>query len=461
MKIQIAIKTAFLAAGVLMVTGCGSSGRHIPAATASETRRTPAQVQPHPMPPLVDNDGRTSLRTLLQTAVRVSPRVLAAGESLLAWRAQRPFVTRLPDPMVMVGWAAEEVRTRTGDQKLVLGVSQRIPWPSKLLLRGAISDIRAEQAQVKAYATGRDVLTDVSVAYFELAYGEEALLIANDAIRAWQRIVALAADGGQAASGVRLPELTRAETELALAEYDAQVLRELITTQQEVVRAEVGVSSGIQLGRSVMTLPPALTMDLEELRQIMWAHSQELLIANLHVREAELNQDTAALRSYPDFSIGGRMMLTDSRTDADPLYNGNDPFMVELGMSLPIWLGANSAARNEAFHRTAAMAHNRDAVRMKLRSRLTKSYWRVLNTQRLVRLHEKTLLPQAEEAMRVAHTLLTEDFTSLLGVIETTIAWQHFRTAHWRAVVDGAQAVSQLERILGTPLSTTTEGEKR
>lgn len=401
------------------------------------------------------------MRLLLQTAVKVSPRVLAAQETLLAWRAQRPFATRLPDPMVMAGWAAEEIRTRTGDQKLVLGVSQRIPWPGKIIVRGAISDVRAEQAQVKAYAAGRDVLTDVSVAYFEKAYAEEALLIANDAIRAWQRIVALAADGGQAASGVRLPELTRAETELALAEYDAQVLRELIATQEEIVLSEVGVSSDVRLGRSVMTLPPELTMSLEELREVMWAHSQELLIANLAVREAELNQDSAAMRSYPDFTVGGRLMLTDERTDADPLYNGNDPFMVEIGMSIPLWLGANSAARSEAFHRTAAVAHNRDAVRTKLRSRLTKAYWKVLNAERLVRLHEKTLLPQAEEAMRVARTLLTEDFTSLLGVIETTVAWQHFRTAHWRAVVDGAQAVSRLEQILGTPLRTTTKGEER
>ena len=85
------------------------------------------------------NGATLSLDKLLKETIEKKPAIQAAESR---WRAsqQRPAqVSTLPDPMFSYARFGSSVETRVGPQENVLMLSQRIPFPGKLGLKGKMA----------------------------------------------------------------------------------------------------------------------------------------------------------------------------------------------------------------------------------------------------------------------------------------------------------------------------------
>jgi cobalt-zinc-cadmium efflux system outer membrane protein len=447
-------RTALAAVLLMFLLSCGTSKHERYSNRLANGSSSMAMVDPgsHGEAPdpflLSDESGKLVLSDLLRSAIKRSPKLRGAREATSASKYRRAQVTALPDPMLKLGWYAESIETRTGSQEFAVGLTQSFPWPQKLSVAGDIADIQSNQARVNEWVAVRDVIVGLTRNYHELSYLIQADLASAELEALWADLVARAAGTEK----ISASEIARAETRLAQTRYDRLVLQELALVQKERIRSTLAVDDKANVGTPRVIALPSLTTELKELRAALLIHNQEILLAQLKIEEARAKEDLAGLSRMPDFSIGGRYIVTDPRTDASPRGNGNDPFIAELGIKIPLQQGAKNARIAEARHRTDQAAFSRDSVVQKLRANLAEAFFKARNQHRLLRLHQETLSPQAERAAREAEATLERGGSGIAGLVETIAARHQVRIGALRARADYAISLSRIEQLIGTPL---------
>ena len=455
------ILSIFIVSSVVgLLISCSSTDRGYRADSGPIRPRGPARTEsPPPLPPeLEDENGDLSLSRLMGLALEKSPRLLASRDLRVARRERRAQVTALPDPVLKLGWYAEEVQTRTGPQSFVIGLNQRIPWPTKLAVAGEIADIEARMAAVESWIAERDVLLELARRYHELAHLEASIELTREIEALWNDLVTRSA----ALPWMAQSERVRAETRAAQARYDRQVLGELAEIERAAIRSLTALPRELPLPRARVMTPPEIRLDLEQLEDLAVKSNQELLLAELSIEKSRARIEAAELEMFPDFSVGGRYIATDRRPDGvDPSGNGNDPLFFELGITLPLQRSAKRARISERRHESSARVHARHELRLSLRRRLAEQNLRARNEVRLVDLHATVLVPQAEHAAREAEARIAAGDTGLAGLFETIAARHQVQLTELRAKTDYAKRVTQIEALVGHPLQSTTKEDSR
>src|SRR5712671_6077676 len=125
----------------------------------------------------------TPLSDLLVEAEKNNPQIEAARQGWQAAKKVPTQVSTLPDPQfnlqhVSVGSPRPFAGYTNSDfAYLGLGVSQDIPYPGKLRLKGEIAKRDADVSQEQIESVRRNVLAQLKAAYFQLAYLSKTLTI--------------------------------------------------------------------------------------------------------------------------------------------------------------------------------------------------------------------------------------------------------------------------------------------
>src|SRR5882672_7416662 len=125
----------------------------------------------------------TPLAELLREAEQNNPQIQAARQSWQAAKQVPTQVSTLPDPQftlqnLSVGSPRPFAGYTNSDfAYLGLGVSQEIPYPGKLRLKGEIAKREADVSQQQVESVRRTVLAELKAAYFQLAYLSKTLTI--------------------------------------------------------------------------------------------------------------------------------------------------------------------------------------------------------------------------------------------------------------------------------------------
>ncbi|MCB0331268.1 MAG: TolC family protein, partial [Bdellovibrionales bacterium] len=134
-----------------------------------------------------------SLDDYILFALKASSELKSAFASYRAALQKSPQVSTLPDPTLNYGYFIKEVETRVGPQEQKVGLMQPIPWFGKLSLKGEIADSEAKAAFYAFLAKKNKLVTDVTDAYFELAYLKSASEITDanfELLKRWEQVVA-------------------------------------------------------------------------------------------------------------------------------------------------------------------------------------------------------------------------------------------------------------------------------
>jgi outer membrane protein TolC len=198
----------------------------------------PSLKSPPPMDPLVDriyslstpssssspssvNDPVTAdtLEAWVAYALAHNAEVTAAFAQYRTAQAQVPQVTALPDPRISYRFFFEQVETRVGPQKFAVGISQPLPWLSKLRLQGAAASQRASAAAARISSVQNRIISEVADAWYELYYFDHGLEImrGNRDLAVHLERLARTRYGSGAAGH---PDVIRAQIELARIEKD-------------------------------------------------------------------------------------------------------------------------------------------------------------------------------------------------------------------------------------------------
>ncbi len=392
-----------------------------------------------------------SLRELAAVAFQSNPMIRAARHKWESAIERYPQARALPDPMLAYGYSVEPIETRLGPQRHRLSLSQSVPFPGKLKLKGDIASREAQIAHLEFEKAVRDVIVALKISYFELLYIDRAIEITRQNKTVMDHLVEIGtADYAQDVT--TLNDVLKAQAQLAQLSYDFVLLEELRQTEVTRVNTLLNRDPETPIGELLDEPLPPITFPIDKLYALARDRQEEVRISDLQIEKSLKAMDLADKVSLPDFSLGFSYLDVGESIVAGLPESGKDSYGFSLGISLPIWFGKNSAAKREARLNYLAAREMRDLQLNNTYTNVKNSYFKLTNAERLVTLYKESLIPQAEESLEIAETWYREGKGSFSDLLETQSVWLNFNLAYYRAISDYQQHLARLEGLVGVDL---------
>ncbi len=397
------------------------------------------------------SDPPAKLADLLTEAERNNPEIQAARQS---WRSEQQVpsqVSALPDPQFQVQqFSVGSPRpfagyTNSDFAYFGLGVSQDLPYPGKLRLKGEIATQDAAVAQQQYESVRRAVLAGVKSAYFQLAYLSETLRILESDGQLLQQ-VEQSADARYRSGMGSQQDVLQAQLE------QTKLLREITTRHLEVAKAQAQIKELLSRSQSSPDIEPAglpetpLEYTYDDLLAAAKAQNPELAGAQKMVEKEKLQVDLAHKDFYPDFSVQYMWQRTDPSQ-----YRAY--YMLTFGVRVPIYRSRKQ--RPELAEAEADLSRSRseaDAQYQQVAYELRTEYDTAQKTAELLKIYSEGLLPQARaefEAGLAAYQNNRQDFQALLTSFLDVL---HLDEEYWQSSAARETALAQIEEVTGLSL---------
>lgn len=406
----------------------------------------------------VHSEAITALPELLAEAEQNNPQIQAARQ---AWQAAKQVpsqVSTLPDPQFTVQqFSVGSPRpfagyTNSDFAYIGVGVSQNIPYPGKLRLKGEMAKRDADVAQQQYESVRRSVRAGVKSAYFQLAYLSKTLGILESDGQLLQQ-VEKASDASYRSGMGKQPDLLQAQLE------QTKLLREITMHHLEVAKTEAQIKQFLNRPQSSPDIEPSdlpdtpLPYTFDELLSYAKADNPEISGAHKIVERQNLQVDLAHKDFYPDFNLQYAWQRTDP-TQFRAYY------MLSVGIQVPIYRGRKQ--RPELAQAEAELNRARSGAESQTQQvafELRNEFDVAEKTTEVLKIYREGLLPQARaefEASEAAYQNNRQDFQTLLNTFLDVLQLDE---EYWQSVADRETALARLEELTG--LSLREEGTKR
>ena len=391
---------------------------------------------------------RVTYAWVLQKAWERNPEIQAAKWRWRAAMERVPQAESYPNPLFSFTYYVREVETRVGPQRQAFSLSQKIPFPGKLSLKGEIERVKVQKAAIQFEQTVISVLSQVKEIYYELFFLEEARKLYQKQKLLLERYVAFAAGEFSKKVGRFFP-LFKAQSFLAQIHYEELLLAEKQTAVLEELRALLDLPPEFPLKN--LSPPPFIPLKakLSTLQRLAERESELLRLAQKEVEKRVAEFRLARLSHLPDFVLSAKWIETGNAVNPSLPGSGKDPIMLTLGVSIPLWWGRDEAKiREKRFAIWEGLA-KRQSVWKQIRARVANLYFQWWNAERLRILYGEKLIPQAKKAMVTAEEEYRRGVMSYESLLETVSAWLNFQLAYYRALADCGKWRARLERVIG------------
>jgi outer membrane protein TolC len=391
--------------------------------------------------------ARVTLAAVVDGVLERNPGVEAARARWRAALERYPQALALPDPMVRLQYWTRASMNPDAPRRLDTMVTQAIPFPGSIALRGDLALEEAEMERLRYDAALRDAIVEAREAFLELAYLDRAREVLEEQERILARYATVAA-GDLPIGRTNLPEEIRARSLLAQAGYDRVLVLDLRRVEEQRIRGLLRLPPGVPLGPAEAPAPSGAAVRLEQVLALAESRSQELAMAGVALRMADIEKSMARAEFAPELEVGGVWMR--NMEDASGDFMGGRA--VTVGLSIPLWVHSKSARVRETEALEVAAGADRAAAAERVRAAAARLHFRVRNGGRLAALYRDTLFPQAEKSLALAEGLYREGKGSLAGALEAAAARQNILLALHRAEADLGQAEARLEQVIGASL---------
>ncbi|MFQ5443688.1 MAG: TolC family protein [Nitrospinales bacterium] len=395
-----------------------------------------------------------SLKNLEAIAFDRNPGLKAAKANWRAVIERYPQVTALDDPEIgfdtwniPTGFNLDETRNT------IYWISQKFPFPGKLKIKGDIVAQEVKVAGTQFEIAARELLAELEVGYHELLYMDRAIDIVrkNKTLAAHLSKISATEYSAQATT---LNDVLKAQSQLAQLDNDLILLTELRLIEVAHINTLLDLPPGQSIGkpRDVPFIP--FDIELKQLYQMVREHQQELKINGFEIEKSRHKILLAEKKYYPDF-----------RTSFKWFDNNNigldQGLGVFVGINVPIWFAKNRARVSEARNNLHALEYEKKNLENRTFAEINKIYFKIKNSNRLVRLYKNSLIPQALQSLEITETWYKQNKGSFTGLLEARSTWLNFQLAYQRALADYFQHIARIERLTGVNLEIAKNKENR
>lgn len=386
-----------------------------------------------------------SLSDLIRYAYKKSPVVKAARDEWRASVEQYRVATSFDDPEVMVEgmYMSDAARDFADPEDWKVSLVQPLPLPGKLAKAGDLATTEAQISRLRLDRAVRDTTLRIRESYQELLYLREAKRLAAANRELLDQLRKVGETASSSDNRASLVDVMKAQAQIGQVGYDMLLLEESALTEQVRLNSILNRPAEAVIGTlSAGTMQP-VTYTLQEIYTLAETNLEEIRIAQANIGKAQTMVSLASYETLPRFAFGV------SYGDL----NQKQQLGVQAGLSLPLWHGKNAGRMAAAQAESEKMRAQWSAEVNEARVATREVYFRLQNSERLVRLYRDDLIPQANRALQTAETWYSQNQGSFSDYTETVSTWYNFQLALARAQADYGKYLARLESIAGRTLT--------
>ncbi len=397
-----------------------------------------------------DNDvalrNRLVLSELIQEVLARNPELAAARKQ---WEAATNRITQarsLDDPILSVQlWNVPQPFKATQADNTIFGLSQNLPFPGKLALKGDVASRSAEMTEQSVRAKERELVARLKQAYYDLFLAQKAVQIHHEQVELLRQFVEIATAKFRTGKGSQA-DVLKAQVELSLLFQHLPVLEQRRKTAAAMLNTllDRDTSSPLGLAQEPSQLP--IDQPLDDLHSFALNDRPELKAAELDVQRSEQSRALAQRQYYPDFNVAFQRFQN---------YQANDGFGAYVAMSIPFafWTKPKyDAGVQEAEAAVAAAQAQQHTLENLTRFQIDDLMAKLRATDQVATLYRTTILPQAEQSLESARAGYRAGKAGFLDLIDTQRAWRGFQLEYYKALVDRQYRLAELEQVVGITL---------
>lgn len=408
--------------------------------------------------------GTVQLPDLLEYAYLTSPAITASKKSWESFIETYRIEKSLPDPQLVATYFPRPIETRLGPQDWSLTLSQVIPFPGTLSQKARVLEADVTISRLKVDKAVKTIVTEVSLAFYELVYIQKAIAVAQANLDLNQQMLQIS-ENAYADDKALFYDVSKARAQTAQIQYDILLLKELEKTQKTTLNTLLNRPPTALLGHATGTLPQKVVYSLDEVYELAMLHQEDILMAEEKVNKSEQAIQLTRLETLPSFKLGLFYAgIGDPDVPNPPPDAGDDAVGVQFGMNIPLWSGKNKSRTAQALaQKQKAQAQKIEAANS-VKAGISRLWFKLENAQRLITLYEKDLLPQAVSSVQTAETWFKQGQGSFSDFLEIQATAYNFQLSLTRAKADYAKTLVLLEQAAGAVLDAKTgqnTGEKK
>lgn len=311
-----------------------------------------------------------SLDSLLNKAYLNNPEINALRLQYEAALQKGPQVSQLQDPTIGFGVPILRTETRLGSQVMMISATQMFPWFGTLKAKKDVVMTMAKSKYERIAAAKLNIDFKLKTTYYKLVLIKEQQLILSNNIRLFEAIekvtLAKVESGKTLFSDVLI-------VQMKMDELQNQIL--ILESQKSKYSSEINGLLNIDLNTELKTdiLNVKLTnLDYDLASFKVKIESNHPLINqidwNIETSQNELELNTKL--GLPTFGLGIDYSLINSRTDANPNFNGRDILIPKLMLNVPIYRKKYAAKQQEETLKIEAYGFQKEQITNNLLSRI-------------------------------------------------------------------------------------------
>ncbi len=396
----------------------------------------------------------TSLDSLINKALRVSPKIKMLKAKLSAAENMIPQVSNLPDPMLSLGLMNLPTNSFSFTQEpmtgKIVGLSQMIPFPGKLSKMGEVAEKNTDIVREELKDAENEIIKNVTNTYYELAFTRKAVSIVKESRKLLKSI----------ADVVR----TKYSVSTASQQNLLKVELELTNVNDKLDELAGKESSELSMLNSFLLLPADSPLNIEEnfdfkylsftqakLDSLAKLNRPFLKGINIAGEKAALQKSLADYDYYPNFNLG--LQYTQRDRIAQTNMNLHDLVSVMVGISLPLNYGGKVTAKVEEKEAMEDMYRQQYSASLQMLDANFGTATAKLNTiESRIKLIEGGLLPQANQTLKAAMASYQVGTIDFINVIDAENKLYQIETNIYRLKTDYLKEISSLEFLVGTKL---------
>lgn len=381
-------------------------------------------------------------RELIRQVLERNPTLRAARHGWRAALARYPQVTALDDPMLGLGVAPLSIGSTTVNSAPKIDLSQKVPFPGKLRLRGEAALGEAEAAAHDYEAVRLRLATIASVLFDDYVLAARSLEINREHVallEEFQRIATTRYEAGEASQQDPL----QAEVRLAHAVHREIVLATGMRITAEQINALLHRAPTAALPppppRAVVPDDPLVSPD--ELLAQSLGQRPELAAAEARVSAEARRVDAARRDYYPDFTLVGSYNRIMQEPDLQPF--------VGVVLNVPLQMGRRKAAVEEAQARLEQARSQRVAIEDDVRFGVQSGADRFAEAHHVAELFRDRLLPAARDQVEAARSGFESGRNSFLALIDAERNLLDVELGQAEALANLSRRRAELDRAVG------------
>ena len=395
-------------------------------------------------------ETQTPLAALLEEAVQNNPDILAARRAWQAATQVSSQVSTMPDPQITVQHVSVgSPRPFSGFSNsdfayLGIGLSQDLPFPGKLKLKGEAAEREAAIARDRLESVRRSVIDQVKEAYFQLAHVQQILGALDRNDRLLEQIEKIADARYRVGQGTQQDVL---KAQLARTKLQREIVEnhQTIQTQEALLRKLLNRTSASPDVTAQTLVETPLRFTVDDLLAKVRTGNPDVGGQQETVNRQSLQVEMARKDRYPDFSVQYMWQHTAEQF--------RDYYMVSVSARIPIY------RRRKLDPEMTQAVDELNRSRREYESQAQSAFFEVRNeyiaaetASQMLKIYREGLIPQAIETYQsglAAYQTGRLDFESLLATFMDVL---NFDQEYWKALTEHETALAKIEQLTGVTL---------